>query len=187
MGIFLKRQVRRIATCVLVVACLSCFAVANEQTILFVDDADILYRAGSERKIQPAQKRAQPVIADAKPWELAIGYCSVHRRPDTGEYQAWYQAYAGGRAKDPTRRVVLCYATSRDGIVWEKPDLDLFDFNDQKKTNIVLVGNGGRSVNYGAAVVHDESEKNPQRRYKLAYWDFVDVEGKQVPGLCVAF
>ena len=73
MGIFLKRQVGRIATCVLVVACLSCFAVANEQTILFVDDADILYRAGSERKIQPAQKRAQPVIADAKPWELAIG------------------------------------------------------------------------------------------------------------------
>jgi len=186
MGILLNRPLGSLTTCVLAVTLLSCSVVANEQTILFVDDADLLYRAGAERIIQPAKKRVQPVMADAKPWELAIGYCSVHRRPDTGEYQAWYQSYAGGRAQDPTRRVVLCYATSQDGFQWEKPDLGLFDFNDEKKTNIVLVGNGGRSVNYGAAVVHDEAEKNPQRRYKLAYWDFVDVDGKQVPGLCVA-
>jgi len=162
--------------------------VAADKTLLFIDDHHVLYQSGTRQVLQPAQSHTtQPVIGETKPWELAIGYCSVIRNPQTEQYQAWYQSYAGGRAQDPTRRVTLCYAESADGIQWNKPDLDLFPFNDKHETNIVLVGNGGRSVNYGAAVVLDANDAETARRYKLAYWDFVDVNGREVPGLCVAF
>jgi len=32
----------------------------------------------------------------------------------------------------------LCYAESRDGVKWYKPDLGLFKFNGSKSNNIVL-------------------------------------------------
>ena len=161
---------------------------AEDSTILFVDDDAILYRSGTERHLQlPRRFAGGPIIAETKPWELAIGYCTVIRDPHSGQYQAWYQSYAGPRSDDRTRRVVLCYATSDDGISWRKPELDLFDFNGDRKTNIVLVGNGGRSVNYGASVLYDDSDPDPSRRYKLAYWDFVKHQGRETPGLCVAF
>ncbi|GIT05784.1 MAG: hypothetical protein CM1200mP29_11950 [Verrucomicrobiota bacterium] len=51
---------------------------------------------------------------------------------------------------------------------------------------IVLVGNGGRSVNYGRRSLWT-SDSDTEKRYKMAYWDFVNVAGRQVPGLCVAF
>jgi len=158
------------------------------RTILFVDDNAILYRSGTRRVLQqPKRHTANPMIGETKPWEVAIGYCTVYRDIRTGLHQCWYQSYSGNRANDPTRRVVVCYATSNDGVVWEKPNLDLFDYNGDHNTNIVLVGNGGRSVNYGASVLVDHRDSDTEKRYKMAYWDFVNVAGRQVPGLCVAF
>ncbi len=160
----------------------------GNQTILFVDDNAILYRSGTRRVLQqPKRHAANPMIGETKPWEVAIGYCTVYRDIRTGLHQCWYQSYSGNRANDPTRRVVVCYATSNDGVVWEKPNLGLFDYNGDHNTNIVLVGNGGRSVNYGASVLVDHRDSDTEKRYKMAYWDFVNVAGRQVPGLCVAF
>ena len=163
-------------------------AQTGDQTILFVDDNAILYRSGTRRVVQqPERHAANPVIGETKPWEVAIGYCTVYRDIRTGLHQCWYQSYSGNHANDPTRRVVVCYATSNDGVVWEKPNLGLFDYNGDDNTNIVLVGNGGRSVNYGASVLVDHRDSDTEKRYKMAYWDFVNVAGRQVPGLCVAF
>ena len=159
------------------------------RTLLFADDHEILYRSGTERRLHPPKRHESPVLSETKPWELAIGYCSVQRAPagiqgvEEGTYQLWYQAYAGRRAKSPTRRVVVGYAESKDGLAWTKPDLGLFDFNGDPATNIVLVGNGGRSVNYGAAVIVDPLTTDASGRYKMAYWDFAG----DVPGLFVAF
>ena len=161
---------------------------AGDRTILFVDDHVVLYRSGTRRVLQqPRRHTANPVITETRPWEVAIGYCTFYRDETTGLYQCWYQAYSGGNADDPTRRVVVCYATSKDGVSWKKPNLGLYDYNGERNTNIVLIGNGGRSVNYGASVLVDQFDPDKLRRYKMAYWDFVDVSGRQVPGLCVAF
>jgi len=160
----------------------------GDRTILFVDDNAILYRSGTRRILQqPKRHAANPMIDETKPWEVAIGYCTVYRDIGTGLHQCWYQAYSGNHADNRTRRVVVCYATSTDGVVWEKPNLGLYDYNGENNTNIVLVGNGGRSVNYGASVLVDHRDSDMEKRYKMAYWDFVNVEGRQVPGLCVAF
>ena len=169
-------------------ASLGSAAWAGDKTILFLDDDAILYRSGTRRVLQQPRRHADnPVIAETKAWEVAIGYCTVYRDIKTGLHQCWYQSYSGNHANDPTRRVVVCYATSNDGVVLEKPNLGLFDYNGDQHTNIVLVGNGGRSVNYGASVLVDHRDSDTEKRYKMAYWDFVNVAGRQVPGLCVAF
>lgn len=181
--------------CIMDLCCLSILAQDKQaelsrkrHTILMADERAMLYHAGLKQVLHiPERHQANPVIANDRPWEMAIAYCTIHRDEETGRYQCWYQSYAGGRAKNPTRRVVLCYATSQDGLVWEKPKLGLFDFNGDPDTNIVLVGNGGLSVNYGASVLFDALDPDPGRRYKLAYWDFTERGGQQIPGLCVAF
>ena len=63
----------------------------------------------------------------------------------------------------------------------------LFNFNKIKNTNIVLIGNGGHSLRYANSVIIDPREKDPDRRYKMAYFDFAQDGKNEHPGLCVAF
>jgi len=163
-------------------------AVAKGRTLLFVDDHDVLYRAGTERILLPLTRHPDnPVVAETKPWELAIGWTSIHRDPRSGKYQLWYQAHAGKRAKQKTHETVVCFAESSDGVRFVKPDLGLFSFNDIEQTNIVLIGNGGHGDRYCCSVLMDEREQNPARRYKLAYYDWSPIDGQEYAGLHVAF
>ncbi len=163
---------------------------AAEHTILLVDDQDVLYRSGTKRVLCPLTRSpANPIIkGGVYPWETAIAWMSIYRNPATGKYQLWYQAFAGDAARDKTRRCVVAYAESDDGIKFIRPNLGLFDFNGVKDTSIVLVANGGTSDRYGASVVVDPREHDVNRRYKMAYFDFTrDRAGREYPGLNVAF
>jgi hypothetical protein len=178
------------AGCAALVASLALHAAPpfEERTLLLVDDHDVLYRAGTERVLQPLVRHpANPVVAETQPWELAIGWTSIYRDPRTGKYQLWYQAHAGQRARQKSHETVVCFAESTDGVRFIKPQIDLFAFNDIAQTNIVLVGNGGYGDRYGASVLVDERETDPARRYKLAYYDWSLVEGREYAGLHVAF
>jgi hypothetical protein len=67
----------------------------------------------------------------------------------------------------------LCYARSRDGIRWEKPELGLVEFNGSKKNNIIEspFGLGSpKTKDYLTTflVHHDPEEPRPERRYKMA-------------------
>jgi hypothetical protein len=159
---------------------------ATSRTMLLVDDRYVLYRAGTERFLQPTTRhKANPLIAETKPWEVAIAWTSVYYDKDADRYQLWYQAYAG--RDSPQNQCVTCYAESKDGIHWEKPNLGLFPYGDEADTNIVMVGNGGRSFRYGNSVVFDPRDPDASRRYKMAYFDFSAGEGLSRPGLHVAF
>lgn len=160
---------------------------AKGRTLLFVDDYDILHRTGTERfMVTPTRHEANPLIRMEKKWEVAIGWTSVHRDPATNNYQLWYQAYAGKRAGDRALYCVVCYAESKDGITFEKPELDLLPFKDFEKTNIVLLSNGGYGDRYCNSVLVDPREKDPAKRYKMAYYDWSVDAGQEYPGLHVA-
>ncbi len=161
----------------------------SSHTILFVDDHDVLYRSGTRRVLQPLKRFAgNPILKGGdRPWEAAIAWMSIYRNPDTGHYQLWYQAFAGDVTQDRTRRCTVAYAESEDGIHFTRPGLGLFDFNGIKDTSIVLVANGGTSDRYGASVVVDPRDPDPKRRYKMAYFDFTRDQGREYPGLNVAF
>jgi len=162
-------------------------ALAAERTILFVDDNDVLFRAGTRRVLErPVRHAANPLIAEDKAWEMAIGWTSVHR-DKTGKYQLWYQAYTGKRAQLKTHECVVCYAESADGITFTKPDLGLFDFNGEKKTNIVLIGSGLYGDRYGNSVIVDAKEPDASKRYKMLYYDWAkNARGETIAGLHLA-
>ncbi len=159
------------------------------RTILFVDDHDVLYRAGTRRVLNlPVRHAKNPLITEDKPWELAIGWTSVVRNPQSGKYQLWYQAYAGKRAPDKTHECVVCYAESDDGVTFTKPDLGLFDFNGDTHTNIVLIGSGVLGDRYCNSVIVDPRDPDPARRYKMAFTDWSkDTDGSVWVGMHVAF
>ena len=52
------------------------------------------------------------------------------------------------------------YATSRDGLAWQKPKLNLIEFAGSAGNNILF-------DLHSPAVIFDRFEKDPQRRYKM--------------------
>ena len=161
----------------------------QERTILFVDDHDVLYRAGTRRFLNlPVRHQSNPLITEDKPWEMAIGWTSVFRNPLTGKYQLWYQAYAGKRAQAKSHESVVCYAESDDGVAFIKPNLGLFDFNGDKQTNIVLIGNGVLGDRYCNSVIVDPRDAAESRRYKMAFTDWSKHPNGEISvGMHVAF
>ena len=74
---------------------------------------------------------------------------------------------------------MVCYATSADGVHWEKPELGLVTYEGSKSNNIVyfpdtglaLIHNGMRRGGvHSATLIVDEDEPDPARRYKLFYY-----------------
>lgn len=59
------------------------------------------------------------------------------------------------------RLVALCYAESKDGIHWIKPNLSIHPFKGNKNNNIIML------YAHGAGVFLDEQEEREDMRYKL--------------------
>ncbi len=95
-----------------------------------------------------------PILKPDRAWEKDGGPTAmvfsdgVWHDPADRLFKMWYM---GGHTRS------TCYATSRDGIHWEKPRLDV-----KEGTNIVQLA-GRDSV----TVWLDLEEKDPKRRYKL--------------------
>lgn len=127
---------------------------------LFVDDHLIAERSGVELTLhQPTKCPDNPVLRAEHPWEskgVAI-YGTVLYDDEEALYKMWY------RAIDDT--CYACYATSADGIHWEKPVLNAMPHKGSTANNIVL----GSKQFYidGFAVIKDQDEWDPSRRYKM--------------------
>ena len=122
-----------------------------------------------------------PLFKEDKPWEVRYDnlYANVRRDPSSGLYQCWYSPFiveevtgntpAADRTKTtykPGRREMgVCYAESRDGITWTKPELGLVEFEGSKNNNLVARGP------HGAGVYFDPRESDAARRYKMFYVD----------------
>jgi hypothetical protein len=102
---------------------------------LFVDTRLIGSLDGvSLRLHEPVQ--AGVALAFDKPWEGAFcGYCTVLH--DGGLYRMYYRGLpiAG---QDGSTNEVTCYAESKDGIVWTKPVIGLYDAEGSRRNNIIL-------------------------------------------------
>jgi len=66
------------------------------------------------------------------PWEGPYcGYTTVFQDGDL--YRMYYLGY-------PDKANYSCYAESKDGIHWTKPELGLIEFKGSKQNNIILAG-----------------------------------------------
>jgi hypothetical protein len=105
---------------------------------LFVDEFLIDRRENLELRLQAPVPRAVVLEHDA-PWEgSGCGYHTIFR--DGAVIRMYYIAAdltnADG-SKMASRPVFACYAESRDGLHWRKPELGLFEFAGSRKNNIV--------------------------------------------------
>ena len=110
---------------------------------LLVDDRFFCRQYGVKLTVNPPIK-AEIVLHGEKPWEAGRCACYASVLEDDGLYKLWYDGMPGGRSEDGLARN-LCYATSTDGLHWERENVNLFDWRGQHKNNIVMPG-GGASV-----------------------------------------
>lgn len=109
---------------------------------LFVDGQLIESLRDARRQLHHPTPREIAIVHDA-PWEGAgSGYHSVIR--DGDRYRMYYRGSAMGveNGKLKLGREVYCYAESRDGITFTKPELGLHEHDGSKQNNIIWTGVG---------------------------------------------
>ena len=150
---------------------------------LFIDDALIEQLEGqvTRRKHHP-QPREIAIRHDA-PWEgNGCGYHSLFKDGDL--YRLYYKAWkirlkAGKIATEKIPDIFTCYAESKDGLNWVKPDLGQVAYDGSEANNIVMDRNSLTRVDGDPghpAIFRDE---NPSA--KTPYKGFIRTRDK--PGL----
>lgn len=146
---------------------------------LVLDDRIIEHTSNAALSVGTIKKHPKnPLFIEDKSWEMRFDnlYGNVVFDREKNSYQCWYSPFIvdhssrgmskaqrdNKRYRPPRQReMAICYATSEDGITWEKPSLGVVDFNGSKDNNIVWRGP------HGAGVTKDLREKDPARRYKM--------------------
>jgi hypothetical protein len=127
----------------------------------------------------------EPVLKADHPWEdgqVVLQPGTVIYDQEEKLFKMWYEAPTTHPDRMPAS--VLCYATSTDGIRWQKPQLNLIAFHGSKANNIVLGSEQLRNNWFAHSVIKDAAESDPERRYKMVYWDEPTNRGL---GICLAF
>ncbi|HNY80558.1 MAG: hypothetical protein RBS72_19600 [Sedimentisphaerales bacterium] len=77
-----------------------------------------------------------------QPWEgNSCGYHTIFQ--DGPIYRMYYRGWNHNMSTgQPTHPAVVCYAESQDGTQWERPALDLVEFEGSRQNNIVWAGAG---------------------------------------------
>jgi hypothetical protein len=145
----------------------------------FFDDRIIEDRWGVTRTVHsPVKHPANPILRATEPWEQAPGVevGAVIADPDHGGYRMWYLAFVprGPEIPDSERppfqrgvpflnlKTQHGYATSHDGIRWEKPKVRLVEFNGSLENNLVPTPGPG-------TIVGPFLDQPAGRRYLMAY------------------
>jgi len=141
------------------------------------------------------KSKNNPLFTEDKLWEPRFDNLYANIIFDTTNNQAYYRCwyspfiidYATSKTKNKkkkpgsyikrlhkmnvkygskkSREMGICYAISKDGINWEKPGLNIVEFNDSKENNIVLRNN------HGAGLFKDDFIEESNERYKLILAD----------------
>jgi hypothetical protein len=139
---------------------------------LFVDRAFFAEAEGVALRLHPAWKTGERVLQYDRPWESAtLNWFTVLQ--DRGvvdpeaRYRMWYECYdvPGWPTTDDTS---FCYAESRDGRRWTKPELGRWEYQGSTRNNILFRQIGAaehRSRVHGCGVFIDPTAP-PAARYK---------------------
>jgi hypothetical protein len=117
---------------------------------LFVDNYVIEKMTGGAKLLLHKPVMREVVLDHNEPWEgNACGYHTIFQDGDLYRmyYRGWHFIQQGEKVTDGKagHAPVVCYAESKDGIRWTKPDLGLVEFRGSKKNNIVWAGLGALS------------------------------------------
>jgi hypothetical protein len=108
---------------------------------LFVDDFLIDRMDDARLLLHKPVTREVALVCD-RPWEgNTSAYYTIFRDGDL--FRAYYRgSHFDTERKKPAHPEFTCYAESRDGLNFEKPNLGLFEFEGSKENNIIWTGVG---------------------------------------------
>jgi hypothetical protein len=134
---------------------------AGSHKQLFVDGRLMESSRGVTLTMNPPRRDDRILISPDEIWEqgASIGVYSSVLKED-GRIRVWYDLFrpTGPGPYDHSRRV--CYAESLDGIHFEKPILNQYEVNGNKRNNVVLPGV------IGGCAVWNDPQAAPEHRYK---------------------
>ena len=171
---------------------------------LLLDSRIIDYAQNAKITLGEVEKHhGNPLVEEDKPWERRFDnlYANVLYDAEEGVYKCWYSPFINStsvkgmtleerkKAKieaPPDHEMAVCYATSKDGIRWVKPELGLVTYEGKKANNIVIRATEKPEPidwfgPHGTGVFKDLRERDPNRRYKAILSDF------QARSIAVAF
>lgn len=139
--------------------------------LLFADDSGVTASSGVIRTVHAARTRPAPVVEAQHPWEGSRVYIygSVYRDARSGRYSMWYLGHpdvdeTGAKPVVPGFRKgkgdMVLFATSVDGLRWDKPALGLHSFQGSTANNIVF-------DLHSPSVLWDLRDPDPARRFKM--------------------
>ncbi len=143
---------QRVASLVFAVVVLATTAAIAQETVdigsrreLFVDRTLIEELRGVTLKLHEPRPADVAIAFDAS-WEgRYCGYVTVFQDGDV--YRMYYRGLPQA-GKDGSAAEVTCYAESRDGIDWAKPELGLFEVDGDEDNNVVLADQAPFSHNF---------------------------------------
>lgn len=162
----------------------------NQTLLLAIDNVSLPLRRNLTLHITKPHVHAEPVLRPqrgdtTKPDHLAALFYGSVLHVDS-KFRMWYSPV--GEGPDPAipedqldsvpyldaalTRGPVCYAESEDGIHWERPNLGQFSYRGNKEHNGLDMG---FDTIAGAAIIRDERDPDPARRYKAIFSYYVYV------------
>lgn len=168
---------------------------------LFIDEHIIEEMSGLNRVLhQPTKYAGNPIMIPLYPWEGRLElYGTVRYDPEYG-FRMWYMGLGGmaipamgmDNSASPYKKFdfdpknllySMCYATSKDGIFWERPNLRLVEYKGSLDNNVLMTDASA------ANVIIDPRDPDPDRLYKSLFFEARDPDGtpNMGDGVSVAF
>ena len=154
----------------------------TEQRLLFLDQRNVADTVNMSLKIGTVQKHpSNPLFVEDRPWEQRFDNFYGNIIYDEAEqlYRCWYSPFIISNQCKPGMTLAersttkyrgrkdmemgICYAISKDGLTWDKPDLGLVEYDGTKQNNLVWRGP------HGAGIFKDDQDTDPNRRYKTIF------------------
>lgn len=147
---------------------------------LMLDSTNIDKTSNASLEVGTVTKNpGNPLFVEDQPWEMRFDnfYGNVIYDEDEGIYKCWYSPFIidhsskgmsieqRSREYQPPRgrHMGLCYATSKDGVTWEKPALGIVEYKGDNQNNIVMSGP------HGTGIFEDSVDPDPARKYKAIF------------------
>jgi len=128
---------------------------------LFLDDGIIEELVDARQVLnQPRKFPGNPVLKPEGGWEFFHGTSVIYDEEDR-LFKMWHGVQKGQKMESGS----LGYATSEDGVHWERPKLGLFEWGGTKDNNVVFPPL--MWATYG--VIKDVHDADPARRYKALF------------------
>ncbi|MCY3620473.1 MAG: hypothetical protein OXH68_02020 [Gammaproteobacteria bacterium] len=127
-----------------------------------------------------------PLFGEDRSWEKRFDnlYGNITYDDEESTYKCWYSPFIVDNSSmgmtlqqrkeveyraPRNREMAICYATSKDGLAWNKPELGLVEYQGSKANNILWRGAGDNAIPggpHGSGILRDLRDPDPDRRYK---------------------